>query len=253
MDVTAYLHRIGLDAVPAPDRDALFALQKAHLTHVPYETMDIIQKREVSLDPEAVFDKVVNRRRGGYCFELNGLFGCLLRELGFAVTEYFGRFLRDEAPGFIPMRRHRVLRVTAEGRDYICDVGVGGVCPLLPLALEEDTEQTDGRTVYRFRRDPFFGWVIQEKKPEGFRDYYGFTEEPQAPIDFEATHYYCCHSPESIFVKSAICAIQTEQGRRTLSAGEFRIFSENTVETYTPQDEKTFLQALDAYFGINID
>ena len=238
MNTAAYLARIGLSDLPRDTTAAtLETLQAAHLTHVPYETLDIVRGVPLSLEEDALFDKIVTRNRGGFCFELNGLFAALLRALHFPVTEYFGRFLRDADPG-VPMRRHRVLRVTTSDRgDFICDTGVGGVCPLLPLpfgphSVECPTQVVQERDrAWRIRADVFYGHVVEEYKHGAWYPYYAFTEEPQVPIDFVTTSFWCEASPDSPFRVSPIVCVQTPTGRRTIRDGEYREFDGDSVLT----------------------
>ena len=127
--ILKYFERIGLeyDENAELNGEYLRKLQLAHVTAVPYENIDILRGTPLKLDDDSLFDKVVLRRRGGYCFELNGILAWLLRALGFGVTEYMGRFLRGEVG--VPMRRHRVLKVEAADGVYMCDVGVGAKAP----------------------------------------------------------------------------------------------------------------------------
>ncbi len=248
MNTDAYLARIGLPRPHDTSYETLRAVQTAHLTHVPYENLDILRGVPLSLEPDALFDKIVTRRRGGYCFELNGLLGLLLRDLGFPVTEYFGRFLRDADPG-VPMRRHRVLRVTAQdGTDWICDAGVGGVCPLVPLpfCFLAETREPNGR--WRIVPDAVYGCVVEEYKNGTWAPYYAFTTEPQYPIDFETTSFWCEHAPASPFRASAIVCVQDgDGGRRTVSGPEYREFSRAGVHTEQIRD---FPLLLREKFGI---
>jgi N-hydroxyarylamine O-acetyltransferase len=110
----------------------------------------------LSLAVDDMFEKIVLRGRGGYCFELNGLFAWLLRSLGFTVKEYMSRYLRDETE--IPMRRHRVLRVTCEQTDYLCDVGVGGVIPRRPLPFRTGIVSDQNGERYKLEKEDFF-WI----------------------------------------------------------------------------------------------
>ncbi|MBE6931737.1 MAG: arylamine N-acetyltransferase [Ruminococcaceae bacterium] len=260
-DVAAYLRRIGVlgtsetfsrDAFPCT-LDTLRRLHAAHMMTVPYETFDIINGKSFTLELDEVYDKIVTRGRGGYCFELNGLFAWLLRELGYTVTEYFGRFLRGSEPGTVPMRRHRVLRVVTPDGDYTADVGVASGCPLYPLKLELATVQNDPNGIYRFVKDDFYGWVIEEFKHEAWEPYYAFTEEVQTPQDYEYANFYCQHSPNSFFRASAMCGIQTENGRRTLKDGEFRTFTPNGVETRIARDDAEYRALVKEHFGINLE
>jgi len=229
--VCAYLERIGLGAErPAPTLEALFTLQKAHLSHVPYENMDILDHIPLNLDADALFDKIVTRRRGGYCFELNELFGRLLRALGYGVTDLFARFLRNETT--IPMRRHHVLWVTSPLFDgaYLTDVGVGSGSPLMPVKLEEGTEQVIASIPWRMTKDASLGWVLEEYSHEAWCKVFCFTEEPQLPVDFVATSFYCEMAPDSIFNKAPIVALRTEYGRKTIDGMLFKRFSGEDVQ-----------------------
>lgn len=252
MNVDAYLRRMGIGFTPDTSPKSLAALQTAHLTHIPYETMDIVLGVPFSLSLPAVYDKIVKRSRGGYCFELNGLFAWLLKELGFSVTEHFARFLRDAGEG-IPMRRHRVLRVTAsDGKDYLCDAGVGGACPLSPLPIVMDTPFTETAGTWRLVPHPFYGTVVEEKKGDAWRPYYAFTDEPTAEIDFVTTDFWCQHAPESPFLISPIVSVQTPTGRRTIREGEFRIFDGDRVDVTPIRDEAHRAEILKDEFGIII-
>ncbi len=237
MNAYAYLERIGLDASAVRDTSycTLTALRTAHLTHVPYENMDILRGVPLSLDEDALFDKIVTRRRGGFCFELNGCFAALLRALGFPVTEYFGRFLRDADPG-VTMRRHRVLRVTTSDLgDCICDVGVGSPCPLLPLPFGPHTEDVptpptaERDRMWRLRADPFYGHIVEEYHHGAWGPYYAFTEEPQVTIDFVTTCFWCEAAPDSPFRAFPIVCVQTRTGRRTIRDAEYREFDGDEV------------------------
>lgn len=170
--VKKYLERIGMELPEnvVPDSAFLRELQFAHCTHIPYENLDIIRGIPLSLDEDDLFRKVVEERKGGFCFELNGLFAWLLRQLGYKVTEYAARYLRGESG--IPMRRHRVLKVEAEDGVWCCDVGIGEVCPRYPVRLAEGVEQPQLGECYRFDRDDFLGWVLMDLHKGEWRRFY---------------------------------------------------------------------------------
>ena len=244
-----YLKRIGYDGSMEPNKENLFKLQYCHLHSIPYENLDIMRGVPFTLDIDDVLDKIITRQRGGHCFELNGAFSWLLKSLGYKVTEYFGRFLRGKDSD-MPMRRHRVIRVDLDDDSYICDVGVGGVCPSVPLKLEEGLEQDGIETMYKFGKDPVFGWIIYEKAGSEWREYYGFTEEPQYPIDFVTTDFYCQMAPDSFFRQSNMASIRTENGRKTIAGNEFRIFSGDSVLTEVMDSDKRMAEVLREHFGI---
>ncbi|MCL2352835.1 MAG: arylamine N-acetyltransferase [Firmicutes bacterium] len=222
--IRAYLARIAysgpLDLTP----DTLRALQYAHVTHVPYENADIIRGAPLSMKPDDLYGKIVTRKRGGYCFELNGAFGGLLRDLGFDTADFAGRFLTDDSPE-IPMRRHRVLVVSCAGERYVCDAGVGIAAPRYPLRLVrgEVQEQWNGEA-YRVEWDSFYGHVIHQRFRGVWRPFYAFTEEPQADADFAVLSFWCEKHPDSIFNKEYMISLKTPGGRMTMDGNAFRVY-----------------------------
>ncbi len=227
--VEKYMGRIGL-SLPAdfePDSTFLRELQFAHCTHVPYENLDIIRGIPLSLDEGDLYKKVVEQGRGGFCFELNGLFAWLLRQLGYNVTEYAARYLRCESE--LPMRRHRVLKVEATDGVWCCDVGIGEVCPRYPLRLAESVEQPQFDECYRFEKDEFLGWVLMDLHKGEWRRFYSFTEEPQLPQDYDALCLYCEKSPKSPFIHSEMFSLKTPTGRITLDGNVYKEFVDGEV------------------------
>ena len=248
--VKKYLSRINYVGEAKPDCETLKKLQRSHLLTVPYENLDIIRNVPLRLDPAGIYEKIVENGRGGYCFELNGLFAWLLKSIGYEVTDYMARFLRDETA--IPMRRHRVLRVGCEGSDYLCDVGVGGVIPRSPLRLIDGNEETQGDERYKIECEPFFGRVLYEWKEYGWRRLYSFTEEEQLDIDYVMPSYYCENNPDSFFRTRDMVHIFTENGRKSVSGREFRIFTREGCEVIEPQTEDEYRMLLKKHFGIKI-
>ncbi|MBD2872457.1 arylamine N-acetyltransferase family protein [Paenibacillus arenilitoris] len=248
-EVRAYLERIGYKGPIDTSAAALAELQERHLHAVPYENFDILRRQPLSLDINDLVDKIVVRRRGGYCFELNALFGWLLRELGYPVTDLVARFWRDE-PNPPPKQRHQVLKVEADGQSYLCDVGVGGIVPRRPIELTPGLIQQQGDERYRMERDEQYGWVLCEHHRDDWRWLYSFTEEPKLPKDFVMASYWCENAPDSIFVSNPMAAIRTAEGRNTIAGEEFRIFNAEGVKTIAPRSEEEYNEALRLYFGI---
>ncbi|WP_337103354.1 arylamine N-acetyltransferase family protein [Paenibacillus sp. YIM B09110] len=249
--VIAYLKRIGIEGPAAPTLDTLNRLQYAHLHHIPYENLDVMNGIPISLEIERLFDKIVTRGRGGYCFELNALFGWLLESLGYQVTNYFGRFWRDEE--VVPSkRRHHILQVELDGAKYIVDVGAGAASPRWPLRFAADIRQAQQEEAYRLTRDQKFGWMLEEEKGEEWRAIYSFTEEPNLAIDYVTTSYWCSTNPESKFKKAAMLAIRTNEGRNTVGGNEFRIFNAQGVTVFIPDSQENYKESLRQYFGIEL-
>ncbi len=227
--IKAYFERIGLELPQTlvPDGELLRNLQFAFCTHVPYENLDIMRGIPLSLKDEDLFEKIVTRKQGGFCFELNGSFGWLLRQLGYTVTDCFARYLRGERA--IPMRRHRVLKVEAVDGIYLADVGIGEICPREPLKLEEGIVQEQFGENYRFDRDPFLGWVLMDLHHGQWRRFYSFTEEPQLPVDFDAACFWCEKHPDSPFIPQEMFSLKTREGRITLDGSLYKEFTSQGV------------------------
>lgn len=250
-EIAAYLERIRYEGPLDGSAEMLAGLQHAHLLAVPYENLDILRGVPLSLEPGALWDKIVRRRRGGYCFELNALFAWLLKELGYDVTNLVARFWRDET-SFPPMRRHHVLKVIAEGRAYLCDVGVGGTVPRRPLLLVEGTEQPQGGECYRFSRDGDFGWSLEERKRGEWGRIYTFTEEPQLADDYAFASFWCQNAPDSPFRAEPKLSRCMPEGRNTGAGKEIKLFRGSEVTVLTPATKEAYDEALAEHFGIVI-
>lgn len=141
MNVQAYLERINYHGNLKPDFATLSALHQAHLFTVPFENLDIHLKRPIKLDEASLFDKIVNRRRGGFCYELNGLFAVLLCEVGYQVT-LLSAGVSNDIGGFGPDFDHLTLMVTLDNGHWLADVGFGGSFHF-PLPLDENMSSAD--------------------------------------------------------------------------------------------------------------
>lgn len=249
--VQRYLERIGFEGDPTLTTETLGRLQTRHLQAVPYENLDILRGVPLSLEVEHLYEKIVTQKRGGYCFELNQLFGWLLSELGFHVTHYVARFWKDE-PNPPPKRRHHVLRVDLNGESLLCDVGVGGVIPRTPLRITPGVETTDGRACYKLEQHEAWGWVLCERHHGEWRWVYSFREEPQLEKDFIMASFWCEFSPESIFKKNPMVSIHTPDGYRSFAGNEFRTFQGETVRTVVPENDEEYRALLLHYFGIQL-
>lgn len=236
--IKKYFQRIGLEMPEhiVPDSKLLMELQFAHCTTVPYENLDILRGIPLSLEIDDLYEKVVNQGKGGFCFELNGLFAWLLEQLGYKVTEYAARYLRGESS--IPMRRHRVMKAEATDGVWLCDVGIGEVCPRYPVRLEEGLEQPQFDECYRLDKDPFLGWVLMDKHHGQWRQFYSFTEEPQLPVDYIAPTFYCEKHPDSPFIHQEMFSMKTAHGRFTLDGHLYKEFVDGQVTAKELSDEE---------------
>lgn len=245
-------NRIGLEYEEDMDTDCfllsevMYGCQK----NIPYENLDIVMRRPLSLDYGDLYEKIVTNHRGGYCFELNGFLGEVYRSLGYPVTEYMARYLRGETE--IPMRRHRVVCARDnEGRCWICDAGIGQAAFRLPLLLKDGFVSEQFGEVYKVVREDFYGWVIYDLHNGEWRRFYSFTEEEQLNIDYVMPSFWCENAPDSPFIGKLSFAIKTDTGRYTLDGDLFRCFDGETV-TETKLGPEELAGVAREYFGIDL-
>jgi N-hydroxyarylamine O-acetyltransferase len=199
MKLSSYLSRIGFTGAPRPDLATLQALHTAHARSIPFENLDVQLRRGVTTDVEAAFDKLVLRERGGWCFEMNGVFGWALEQIGFQVMRVAGGVMR-EVRGDQQLGNHLCLLVTID-RPYLADVGFGGsLAGPLPLALGERDDAP-----YRIRltqsADGFWRFTeIAHSEPFGF----DFRADPadEARLVAQCTHLQT--APDSSFVQNLV-------------------------------------------------
>jgi N-hydroxyarylamine O-acetyltransferase len=189
-------------------------LQVAHLLAVPFENLSIHAKEPIVLKDEALFSKIVERRRGGFCYEANGLFAALLRELGFDVA-MLSAGVADGEGCFGPDFDHMVLMVSLDQR-WLVDVGFGDSF-LQPLLLDDRGVQVDGERAYRILPDGAHLILSQRDKGDEWKAQYRFTLQPHEYADYEEMCRYHQTSPQSHFTKARICSRATGEGRITLS------------------------------------
>lgn len=200
MDLQAYFDRIGFAGAARPDVATLTALHRAHLQAVPYENLDVQLGRPLTTDPDAAIEKIVTRRRGGWCYEMNGVFGAALTEVGFKVTWMAGAAMR-ELLGDIVIGNHLVLLVEIDGEPWIADVGFGDGCqdpfPLRPAAM------TVGG--YRFRLEALDQrwWRFHNHEFGGARSF-DFAVEPADPELLAGRCEWLQYDPTSHFVLNLI-------------------------------------------------
>lgn len=246
-----YFERIGLEYKEpfVPDLENLKLLQYAHLMTIPYENFDILKGKPLSLKEEDLYEKIITNKRGGYCFELNGLFCWLLLTLGYKVTEYMARYIRGEAI-VPPMRRHRVLKVELEEGNYLADIGIGDKAPRWPLLMKEGLEQNQFGETYKFEKDDFYGWVIYDLHEGSWREFFAFTEEKQLALDFEMPSFWCEKNPASPFITCPIFCQKTEKGMYTLMGDTFRDSSGDELITKELKTDSERKEIYKKYFNL---
>jgi N-hydroxyarylamine O-acetyltransferase len=214
LDLARYLNRIGYRGALEPTLETLRGLHLAHLYTVPFENLDIHLGRPIVLDEPLLFDKIVIRNRGGFCYELNGLFCALLRELGFRVTMLSAGVAR-QAGGFGPEHDHLALRVDLED-PWLADVGFGEGFRQ-PVRLDDATDQVQGDHAYLIVADGAYRTLLGRDPGGNWTPQYRFTLQARALEDFTDRCRFHQTSPESSFTRDRICTLATPQGRITLA------------------------------------
>jgi N-hydroxyarylamine O-acetyltransferase len=247
LDLQAYAARIEYGGEFTPTLATLCDLHLAHATHIPFENLDILLGRGIRLDLESITAKLIDARRGGYCFEQNALFAAVLEAVGFRVTRLAAR-VRMGATEVRP-RSHMLLAVDVDRERWLADVGFGGDGLLLPVRLKADEVQ------------PHFGWqyrvigesglhVLQAMRPDGWFDLYGFTLEEQHAADYEVSNYFTATHPQSPFVNKLVAQRPGKDVRLTLVNRQLTEQRPDAVLETTLADDEALLETLAERFGL---
>jgi N-hydroxyarylamine O-acetyltransferase len=249
VDITAYLDRINYHGPLAPTAETLRELQVSHLLTVPFENLSIHARQPIVLDDNALFEKIVKRRRGGFCYEANGLFAALLRALGFDV-KMLSAGVAKAAEEFGPDFDHMALMVTLDER-WLVDVGFGDSF-LEPLLFDKRGAQGQGERAYRIDSDGRYLILMRrDDVADGeWKAQYRFTLRPYEYSDYEEMCRYHQTSPQSHFTRGRICSIATPDGRVTL--GEMRLIITRNGERQERAlaNEEEYAAMLRELFGI---
>ena len=247
LDIKAYLDRINYHGSLEPTAETLHALQVAHLLTVPFENLSIHAGQAIVLDDEALFTKIVTNRRGGFCYEANGLFAALLRALGFDVT-MLSAGVANAAGEFGPDFDHMALMVQLEQR-WLVDVGFGDSF-LAPLLLDEPGEQRQGSRAYQIISQGDDRVLRRRDGNEDWKAQYRFTLTPHTFADYAEMCRYHQTSPDSHFTRGRICSRATEGGRITLSDMRLITTSESSRQERTLTSETEYAEVLREEFGV---
>ena len=231
-----YLARIGVEGPLRADLATLTKLQAAHVAALPFEGLDPLLRRPVALDLAALQAKIVDGRRGGYCYEQNAIFAAALDALGFEVTR-LGARVRWMSPPDAPLgpRTHMLLKVDLDGIAYLADVGFGACLLEAPLRLEIGAEQRTAMGTYRLT-DGEGHYTLSAQRPDGWRAMYTFNLEPQLAADYELGNYFTSTHPQAPFPNVLIMERLLADQRLKLvnlrliaEARDGRVVSERTI------------------------
>ena len=223
IDLAAYCARIGYSGPLMPTLETLRALQELHPAALPFEAIDVLLGRGVDISPQAVDAKLIGRRRGGYCYEQNGLFKRVLQAIGFEVEGLIAR-VNWNTPGDAPLRppSHMALRVTIDGEAWLADVGFGSCVPTAPLRLGSSEPQPTTHETFRFAQA---GGELQLEALLGGRwaSVYRLLGSPQLDVDYELANWYTATHPQSHFRHRLIVTRTTPEARHVLLGGRLTV------------------------------
>ncbi|MFE2013753.1 arylamine N-acetyltransferase [Streptomyces sp. NPDC059491] len=255
LDLDAYLARIGYDAGRGgelrPDLATLTALHRAHVLAVPFENLDVALGREVPLDLKSLQAKLVDRCRGGYCYEHNSLFAAALERIGFTVAGRGARN-RSRGPALTPVT-HALLVVTVEGEPWLADVGFGWQGPLEPVPLRDGARVEQDGWTFGIGVEDEGVHVLRALRPQGWTDLYAFAPQALYPGDFTVLNHYSSSHPLSRFLGQVVAQQPGTDTRRALVR--------DTLSTLRPDgaaEERVvavddLITVLEADFGIELD
>lgn len=247
MDVDAYLARLGLSGPIEPDLAGLERLQRSHLSAVPFENLDVYGRREVRTDDPWTVSKVVDRRRGGWCFELNGAFAALLEKLGYEVRRLAAQVLMTESVS--PMPTHLTVEVQLD-RPYLVDVGFGDSF-IRPLPLDSEGPHDGGTGSYGFEFENGSTTLVSWEDDRRVIPQYRFDLTPRCPLDFERASTYLRTTPGLQWTQSRFATRLLEGGpdRVTLLSDRIKFRREGVWEEH-PVEPGDWDRLLYAWFEL---
>jgi arylamine N-acetyltransferase len=257
LDATAYLDRIGHRGEAPPTLEALHAIVAGHLRSIPFENLDPLLGVPVAdLSAPALTAKLVQRRRGGYCYEHNGLLGYVLEASGFGVVRLAARVVWMKDDGVLPAQTHQLLAVTVPGVDgrFLVDVGFGGQTPSAPLRFETDVEQPTRHEPYRIRAvaDGPEDYVVESLINGTWHPLYLFSDRPRPRIDLEVGSWYVSTHPSSVFVVGLTASLVTDDARWNMRGRNLAVHANGGTERTRFDTAAEVLETLVERFGIDL-
>ena len=242
-----YCNRIGYEGTPGPDLESLVGLMRGQLFTVPFENLDVQAGKIVSLEPDDIVQKIVHQPRGGYCYEVNGLFAMALAALG---IDYFFVGAR---PMFYPARRpktHMVVIAKIAGKQYLCDCGFGSYGIRAPLDLDEinKTVQQDDDS-FRLVCEDGKNYVMQALVNGEWVSQYGFDLYPHEMLDFVPANFFNSKHPDAVFVQKLLVVKHNPAGRKILLGNSLKVIENGEVRVLEILDGD-IAKVLESEFGL---
>jgi N-hydroxyarylamine O-acetyltransferase len=235
-DLQQYLNRIGFDSRASADIATVAGMMRCQLFTVPFENLDVQAGKVVSLAPEDIVEKIIGRNRGGYCFEVNGLFAMALESLGIEYQFVAAR------PMFYPHRRpktHMAIVLRLNGEQWLCDLGFGSYGIRAPMKMSLlDVEVKQDFDTFSLSKTGSGEYVLKALVEGEWVSQFAFDLSPQEWIDFEPANYFSSTHPDAIFVKKLLVVLHEAEGRKIL-------FGDTLKTVKNGQSEKQFIARKD--------
>ncbi|MEU9297040.1 arylamine N-acetyltransferase [Streptomyces sp. NPDC048266] len=255
LDLDAYLARIGYeperDGELVPDLRTLTYLHRAHVAAVPFENLDVALGKPVFLDVKSLQAKLVDRRRGGYCYEQNSLFAAVLERIGFTVA---GRGARNRSRGAVlPPVTHALLAVTIEGEQWLTDVGFGWQGLLEPMPLRDGARVEQSGWTFAVGVEEEGIHVLRSLRPQGWTDLYAFAPQTLYPGDFTVMNHYSSSHPQSRFLGQVVAQRPGADVRKALVRATLTTVRSDGVTEDRIVRADGLIATLETEFGIELD
>lgn len=248
--VEDYCYAIGYQGPLKPDLGVIQGLARGQLMNIPFENFDVLNQNFVSLDPQDIIDKLLYQPRGGYCYELNGLFAMLLHHLKIPHSLLMAR------PMFYPELRpktHMVLVAEIQHKLYLLDLGFGSYGPRAPIPLHQldQTIEQDGEQ-FLLSQDEFGEYQLSALVEGEWKNQYAFNLSPNQWIDFVPANYFNSTHPNAIFTQKPLILLHTPNGRNILFGDQLKIINDKECAV-KEIDEADREEILESYFGIALE
>lgn len=252
VNLDLYLERIHLNKTISTSEQFLFDIQTHQLTSIPFENIDCLHHLPIHIDATSLEQKILLKKRGGYCFELNTLLHLALMEAGFKSRSLLSRVMYRGTG--VNARTHIFLLVEINGKNYLTDAGFGGPGIFTPMPFDIDREDHQKNGVFRIHKDETFGYILQKKIiiDDKWFNVYAFNLDLFYPADMDMSNFYTSTLPESHFRQNLICALFTDKGRLTLLNKTLTATTKDKSTAREIPDHATLINILKNDFKINL-
>ncbi len=253
-DIEALLRRLDFSISGEMEKnlDNLNGLIYAWQTHIPFEDLNpSYYKRKVSLEIPDLFEKIVREKRGGYCFEMNGLFERMLKDLGYEAYSVYCRIVNGSEE--LRPCSHRGVIVKLENLLYYCDVGYGGPQPPGAVPVMDGHSLDIHGEVFETEKYDENWWLLKRVNSAGaWEAVLHFNLQPVFPVDFLPMNFYCSNDPEGLFVQHRIVNLRTENGAKSIMDEVYKVRDKDSITSYPIKSDEEFLRILKTEFGMTL-